>query len=55
MIGISVYGVYGCIILLMDDEVIVKVKIEDEVWRYSNNFEWYDDGSFIVIYMVLGM
>ena len=52
--GTSVYGAYGRTILPTDDEATAKAKIEDEVRRHSNNFEWHDDGSLTVTHTVPG-
>ncbi|KAH6692453.1 hypothetical protein F5X68DRAFT_250655 [Plectosphaerella plurivora] len=46
--GTSVYGAYGREVLPTDDEATARVKIEDEVRRHSNNFEWHEDGSLTV-------
>jgi len=46
--GTSVYGAYGRSILPGDDAATIKAKIEDEVRRHSNVFEWHEDGSLTV-------
>jgi hypothetical protein len=46
--GTSVYGAYGREVLPTDDEATARAKIEDEVRRHSNNFEWHEDGSLTV-------
>lgn len=46
--GTSVYGAYGQNVLPSDDEKTARAKIEEEVRRHSNVFEWNEDGSLTV-------
>ncbi|KAF5677465.1 taurine catabolism dioxygenase [Fusarium circinatum] len=46
--GTSIYGAYGRTVLPTDDQTTAKAKIEDEIRRHSNNFEWNEDGSVTV-------
>lgn len=50
--GTSIFGAYGQHILSMDDEKTIKEKIEREIRRHSNNFEWHEDGSLTVTHTV---
>ncbi|KAM5354138.1 hypothetical protein ACJ41O_000788 [Fusarium nematophilum] len=49
--GTSVSGAYGQTVLPTDSAEVAKVKIEEEVRRHSNNFEWHDDGSLTVTHV----
>ncbi|KPM38724.1 hypothetical protein AK830_g7842 [Neonectria ditissima] len=46
--GTSVFGAYGQHVLPTDDDTTARLKIEDEVRRHSNVFEWNEDGSLTV-------
>ncbi|KAH8661684.1 hypothetical protein BGZ60DRAFT_413717 [Tricladium varicosporioides] len=50
--GTSVFGAYGSEILPGDDEKTSRAKIEREVRRHSNRFEWHEDGSLSVTHIV---
>ncbi|KAJ9133366.1 Clavaminate synthase-like protein [Pleurostoma richardsiae] len=50
--GTSVFGAYGQHVLPTDDETTTRRKIEEEVRRHSNVFEWNDDGSLTVTHTV---
>lgn len=50
--GTSVFGAYGQHVLPTDDEKLARQKIEAEVRRHSNNFEWNEDGSLTVTHTV---
>lgn len=46
--GTSVFGAYGQHVLPIDDEITARRRIEEEVRRHSNVFEWNEDGSLTV-------
>lgn len=48
--GTSVFGAYGQHVLPCEDEKTARGKIEAEVRRHSNEFEWNDDGSLTVMH-----
>ncbi|KAL4907091.1 hypothetical protein BDW74DRAFT_167095 [Aspergillus multicolor] len=50
--GNSVRGAYGQHVTDDDDEQTFRQKIEDEVRRHSENFEWHEDGSLSVTHVV---
>ncbi|KAF2995023.1 hypothetical protein E8E14_003901 [Neopestalotiopsis sp. 37M] len=50
--GTSVLGAYGQHVQPGDDAATVRSKIESEVRRHSNRFEWYEDGSLSVTHIV---
>lgn len=50
--GTSVFGAYGQQVLPTDDAETAREKIEAEVRRHSNNFEWHEDGSLTVTHTV---
>ncbi|KAK1624721.1 hypothetical protein BDP81DRAFT_382519 [Colletotrichum phormii] len=50
--GTSVRGAYGQEVRDEDDEATARSKIEAEVRRHSNRFEWHDDGSLSVTHIV---
>ncbi|PVH95663.1 Clavaminate synthase-like protein [Periconia macrospinosa] len=50
--GASVFAAYGQRVVDGDDEETVRGKIEEEVRRHSNLFEWHDDGSLSVTHIV---
>ncbi|KXH47397.1 hypothetical protein CSIM01_05334 [Colletotrichum simmondsii] len=52
--GTSVRGAYGQEVRDEDDEATARRKIEAEVRRHSNRFEWHDDGSLSVTHIVPG-
>lgn len=52
--GTSVRGAYGQEVTDEDDETTARSKIEAEVRRHSNRFEWHDDGSISVTHIVPG-
>ncbi|KAJ0308625.1 hypothetical protein COL516b_003169 [Colletotrichum fioriniae] len=52
--GTSVRGAYGQEVRDEDDEATARSKIEAEVRRHSNRFEWHDDGSLSVTHIVPG-
>ena len=51
-VGTSVFGAYGQHVEEGDDENTIRKKIETEVRRHSNRFEWHDDGSLSVTHVV---
>ncbi|GKT49484.1 clavaminate synthase-like protein At3g21360 [Colletotrichum spaethianum] len=50
--GTSIRGAYGQEVTDEDDEITARNKIEDEVRRHSNRFEWHEDGSISVTHIV---
>ncbi|OHF01000.1 hypothetical protein CORC01_03828 [Colletotrichum orchidophilum] len=50
--GTSVRGAYGQEVRDEDDEATARSKIEAEVRRHSNRFEWHEDGSLSVTHIV---
>ncbi|GAB7330063.1 hypothetical protein MBLNU13_g01743t1 [Cladosporium sp. NU13] len=50
--GASVFAAYGQHVKGKDDESTVRAKIESEVRRHSEDFEWHDDGSLSVTHTV---
>lgn len=46
--GTSVFGAYGQHVLPTNDDKTARQKIEEEVRRHSNVFEWNEDGSLTV-------
>lgn len=50
--GASFIDAYGQDIKPGDDEITVRNKVEEQVKRHSNNFEWHDDGSLSVTHVV---
>ncbi|KAJ5893243.1 Clavaminate synthase-like protein [Penicillium taxi] len=50
--GASVLSAYGAEVLPGDDAETVKQKVEHEVRRHSNRFEWHEDGSLSVTHVV---
>jgi hypothetical protein len=50
--GTSVIGAYGQTVLASDDAYTARTKIETEVRRHSNRFEWHEDGSLSVTHIV---
>ncbi|KIL87824.1 hypothetical protein FAVG1_08703 [Fusarium avenaceum] len=50
--GTSVRGAYGQHVRDNDDEETSRRKIETEVRRHSNRFEWHEDGSLSVTHIV---
>lgn len=50
--GASVYAAYGQHIKAGEDEATIRAKIESEVRRHSERFEWHDDGSLSVAHVV---
>lgn len=52
--GASIREAYGAHIQDEDDQHTARQKIEAEVKRHSNNFEWHDDGSLSVTHVVPG-
>jgi hypothetical protein len=52
--GTSVRGAYGQHVTDNDDEETSRRKIETEVMRHSNRFEWHEDGSLSVTHIVPG-
>ncbi|KAF4918698.1 Clavaminate synthase-like protein [Colletotrichum viniferum] len=50
--GTSVRGAYGQEVTDGDDEETARRKIEAEVRRHSDRFEWHDDGSLSVTHIV---
>ncbi|KAI0155695.1 hypothetical protein BJ166DRAFT_593906 [Pestalotiopsis sp. NC0098] len=50
--GTSVLGAYGQHVQPGDDAVTRKSKIEQEVRRHSDRFEWHEDGSLSVTHIV---
>ena len=50
--GASIFGAYGQHVGAKDDEPTIRAKIEDEVRRHSEDFEWHSDGSLSVTHTV---
>ncbi|KAJ5354921.1 hypothetical protein N7541_005965 [Penicillium brevicompactum] len=50
--GASIREAYGVHVKDEDDEDTARQKIEAEVRRHSNRFEWHDDGSLSVTHVV---
>ncbi|KAI2464998.1 hypothetical protein F4781DRAFT_435818 [Annulohypoxylon bovei var. microspora] len=50
--GTSVVGAYGQHIQPGDDKETIRRKIEKEVRRHSDRFEWHEDGSLSVTHIV---
>ncbi|KAK6063655.1 taurine catabolism dioxygenase [Seiridium cupressi] len=50
--GTSVLGAYGQHVSPGDDKETIRRRIEKEVRRHSNCFEWHQDGSLSVTHMV---
>ncbi|KAI1399827.1 Clavaminate synthase-like protein [Hypoxylon fuscum] len=50
--GTSVIGAYGQHVKPGDDKGTIRKKIEQEVRRHSDRFEWHEDGSLSVTHIV---
>ncbi|KAF2017506.1 Clavaminate synthase-like protein [Aaosphaeria arxii CBS 175.79] len=50
--GASIFAAYGQHVEAGDDDETIRTKIEAEVRRHSNRFEWHDDGSLSVTHVV---
>ncbi|KAF7562743.1 hypothetical protein G7046_g1398 [Stylonectria norvegica] len=50
--GTSVRGAYGEHVTDADDDATARAKIETEVRRHSERFEWHEDGSLSVTHIV---
>lgn len=50
--GASIFAAYGQHVIDGDDEDTIRQKVEDEVKRHSNLFEWHHDGSLSVTHIV---
>ncbi|KAF9695677.1 hypothetical protein EKO04_006588 [Ascochyta lentis] len=50
--GASVLAAYGHHVTEGDDEATTRLKVEAEVKRHSNMFQWHDDGSLSVTHIV---
>ncbi|KAI5862032.1 Clavaminate synthase-like protein [Durotheca rogersii] len=50
--GTSVIGAYGQHVKPGDDKETTRRKIEEEVRRHSNRFQWHEDGSLSVTHIV---
>lgn len=50
--GASVFAAYGQHVEEGDDEATIRRKIEEEVRRHSDLFEWHEDGSLSVTHVV---
>ncbi|KAF2814020.1 Clavaminate synthase-like protein [Mytilinidion resinicola] len=50
--GTSVLGAYGQTVVPGDDAETVRRKVEAEVQRHSERFEWHEDGSLSVMHIV---
>ncbi|KAF2711404.1 Clavaminate synthase-like protein [Pleomassaria siparia CBS 279.74] len=50
--GASIFAAYGQHVEEGDDEQTIKRKVEAEVRRHSNRFEWHEDGSLSVTHVV---
>ena len=50
--GTSVFDAYGQHIKPGDDSATIRHKIEQEVRRHSDKFEWHQDGSLSVTHVV---
>ena len=53
--GTSIIGAYGQHVQPGDDESAVRRKVEEEVRRHSDRFEWHEDGSLSVTHIVPSM
>lgn len=53
--GASIFAAYGQHVKDGDNEETIKRKVEDEVRRHSNDFEWHEDGSLSVTHVVPSM
>lgn len=51
-IGASVFAAYGQHVQEGDSEEVMREKIEKEVKRHSEEFEWHEDGSLSVTHVV---
>lgn len=52
--GTSIRGAYGQLVTDDDNEDVVRQKVEAEVRRHSERFEWHEDGSLSVTHVVPG-
>ncbi|KAL2207086.1 Clavaminate synthase-like protein, partial [Sarocladium strictum] len=50
--GTSIRGAYGEHVTDDDTEEVARQKVETEIRRHSNNFEWHADGSLSVTHVV---
>lgn len=50
--GTSVIGAYGQHVIADDDKETARKKIEEQVRRHSDRFEWHEDGSLSVTHVV---
>jgi len=50
--GASIFAAYGQHVTESDDEETIKQKVEQEVKRHSELFEWHNDGSLSVTHIV---
>jgi hypothetical protein len=50
--GASIFAAYGQHVKEGDSEETIKSKVEREVRRHSDNFQWHDDGSLSVTHVV---
>jgi hypothetical protein len=50
--GASIFAAYGQHVVQGDDEETIRRKVEAEVRRHSNKFEWHEDGSLSVTHIV---
>jgi alpha-ketoglutarate-dependent taurine dioxygenase len=51
-VGATVFAAYGQDIRPGDDEATIRQKVEREVKRHSNRFQWNEDGSLSVTHIV---
>ncbi|KUI72472.1 hypothetical protein VM1G_07564 [Cytospora mali] len=50
--GASIIDAYGQHVKVDDDETTIRKKVEEEVRRHSQDFEWHEDGSLSVTHVV---
>jgi hypothetical protein len=50
--GTSIIGAYGQHVNPGDDNETIRKKVEMEVRRHSDRFEWHEDGSMSVTHIV---
>ncbi|KUI61243.1 hypothetical protein VP1G_08419 [Cytospora mali] len=50
--GASIIDAYGQHVKIDDDEITIRKKVEEEVKRHSQDFEWHEDGSLSVTHVV---
>lgn len=50
--GTGLIGAYGKNVKAGDDKETIRKKIEEQVRRHSDRFEWHEDGSLSVTHIV---